>query len=154
MFIISCMTSKRKIIENRLLILTPLDKSRSAYKNVLECPLDYSFHKKHINKSQHEAGIKFRIAYEKTTRSTTPSYDLVRIDGSSHTDITQKKVEAIQDLIKIQQFLGKRQYYLAVRYCAEAYTIKIIATDMKVSRNKLSGSIKTMLNDLAGYYGL
>ena len=106
MFIISCMTSKGKIIENRLLILTPLDKSRSAYKNVLECPLDYSFHKKHINKSQHEAGIKFRIAYEKTTRSTTPSYDLVRIDGSSHTDITQNKVEAIQDLIKIQQFLG------------------------------------------------
>ena len=66
----------------------------------------------------------------------------------------KKKVEAIQDLIKIQQFLGKRQYYLAVRYCAEAYTIKIIATDMKVSRNRLSGSIKSMLNDLAGYYGL
>ena len=144
-----------KKVNNRLLVLKPLDKSRSAWFNVTECPLDYSYHKKFINKAQHQAGIKFRYTYERTSKLPKTNYDGNMVDyGYDKSSITEKQVEALQELSHIKENIGEYNYQLAVRYCAEAYSIKYLAGNLNRSRNTLARSVKLMLFDLAKYYGL
>ena len=143
-----------KKVNNRLLVLKPLDKSRSAWFNVTECPLDYSYHKKFINKAQHQAGIKFRYTYERTSKLPKTNYDGNMVDyGNNNNNITEKQAQALQELTIIQKHIGKYYYALAVRYCAEAYSIKYIAGNISKSRNTLAKDIKDMLTDLSNYYG-
>ena len=134
-------------------------KKEKAFYNYRESPVAFMYARRYISKPQAEAGVKFRLLYEKCGGGGARAIDWRKepVDGGGWKDpFTDKSMEAARELIEVRNKLGREGYMLVEMVCGNCVFLNDIAKAEGYSKryvSKLSRNLQECLDVLAVYWG-
>lgn len=101
-----------------------------AVTNLAEHPLEMMLARQRLDQAQYEAGVRFRLLYEKAAIGPGRAIDpaKIKVDGGHVGDpLTDAVIHAHRELARIIPLLGKRGSHIAIAVCGQGVSISELA---------------------------
>jgi DNA-directed RNA polymerase specialized sigma24 family protein len=127
-----------------------------AFRNANESPLTLMEARGTITLLQAEAGLRFRILFERLMAGTPSPGDIKeRVDGGGRADgMSESRMDAGRQLRDAATSLGREKYWIVRTICGEGRSLREVAKMAGVRRDTVKAGLGAGLNDLAEIWNM